>query len=53
MIGCCQARSETLIDVAESSDAAWTHGAFQMVDNDGSTVAELFPDETGNCSIEN
>jgi glycosyltransferase involved in cell wall biosynthesis len=43
---------ETLIDVAESSNAGWTHGAFRMVDNDGTTVAELFPDESGNCSIQ-
>jgi glycosyltransferase involved in cell wall biosynthesis len=43
---------ETLKDVAESSNAAWTYGAFRLVDNDGLMVAELFPDETGNCSIQ-
>lgn len=42
----------TLLDVAESSKAAWTHGAFRMVDNSGTTVTELFPDETDNCSIQ-
>ena len=41
-----------LLDVAEKSKAAWIHGAFRMVDNSGVTVAELFPDETGNCSIQ-
>lgn len=43
---------EALLDVAESSKAAWTHGAFRMVDNSGATVTELHPDETGNCSIQ-
>lgn len=43
---------QTLLNLAESSQAAWTHGAFRMVDNTGATVAELFPDEAGNCSIQ-
>ena len=42
----------TLLTVAESTKAAWIYGAFRMVDNSGETVAELFPDETGNCSIQ-
>ncbi len=43
---------ESLLNVAESSNAAWTHGAFRMVDNSGATVTELFPDETDNCAIQ-
>lgn len=42
----------SLLKVAESSDAAWIHGGFRMVDNAGGTVAELFPDEEGKCSIQ-
>jgi glycosyltransferase involved in cell wall biosynthesis len=41
-----------LLDIAEKSKAAWIHGAFRMADNSGATVTELFPDETGNCSIQ-
>jgi glycosyltransferase involved in cell wall biosynthesis len=36
----------------ENNSVAWIHGAFRMVDNDGTTVTELYPDETGNCSIQ-
>lgn len=43
---------DTLLSVAESTQAGWTHGGFRMVDNSGATVAELHPDETGNCSIQ-
>ena len=42
----------SLLDVAESSNAAWIHGGFRMVDNAGRTVADLFPEEEGNCSIQ-
>jgi glycosyltransferase involved in cell wall biosynthesis len=41
-----------LLDVAGRSPAAWIHGAFRMVDNSGVTVAEIHPDETGNCCIQ-
>ena len=43
---------DALLKVAESSQSGWTHGGFRMVDNTGATVAELHPDETGNCSIQ-
>ena len=43
---------ESLLQAAEESQAGWTHGGFRMMDNAGVTVADLHPDETGNCSIE-
>ena len=43
---------ETLLRVAEESNAAWIHGAFRMVDNAGVTVADIHPNEEGNCSIQ-
>ena len=43
---------EALLHVAEGSHADWVHGAFRMVDNSGTTVAKLFPNEAGNCSIQ-
>jgi hypothetical protein len=43
---------KALLEVAESSNAAWVYGAFKMVDNAGATVTEIFPDETGNCCIQ-
>jgi glycosyltransferase involved in cell wall biosynthesis len=43
---------QTLLAIAEQSQAGWVHGAFRMVDNVGITVMELYPDETGNCSIQ-
>jgi glycosyltransferase involved in cell wall biosynthesis len=43
---------ESLLKLAEESNAAWIHGAFRMTDNTGATVADLHPDEAGNCSIQ-
>ena len=43
---------DALLNVAETTKAGWTHGAFRMVDNTGAKVTELFPNETGNCSIQ-
>jgi hypothetical protein len=43
---------ETLPKPAEDNHPAWTHGAFRIMDNYGVTVAEVFPDETGNSSIQ-
>jgi glycosyltransferase involved in cell wall biosynthesis len=43
---------ESLLKTAEGSQAAWIHGAFRMVDNLGATVADIHPDESGNCSIQ-
>jgi glycosyltransferase involved in cell wall biosynthesis len=34
-----------------NSSAAWIHGAFGMVDNDGKKIVDIFPDESGNCLI--
>jgi len=35
----------------QTSSAAWIHGAFSMVDNDGKKIVDIFPDESGNCLI--
>lgn len=43
---------DTLLGIADQSQAAWTYGAFRLVDNNGTTITELFPDETGKCSIQ-
>lgn len=42
----------SLLHVAETSKAAWIYGAFRLVDNSGSTVIEIHPDETGNCLLQ-
>jgi glycosyltransferase involved in cell wall biosynthesis len=42
----------TLLQLAETRNAAWIYGAFRMVDNEGATVAELYPYEAGNCCIQ-
>jgi glycosyltransferase involved in cell wall biosynthesis len=34
-----------------NSSAAWFHGGFRMVDNTGAKIADVFPDETGNCLV--
>ena len=34
-----------------NSTAGWIHGGFCMVDNSGAKIADIFPDETGNCFI--
>ena len=34
-----------------NSSAAWFHGGFRMVNNAGAKIADIFPDETGNCLI--
>ncbi len=39
-------------ELAENSQAGWIHGGFKMVDNAGDTVAEIYPDETGNCLMQ-
>lgn len=43
---------DSLLKVAEAGNAGWTHGGFRMTDNAGITVADLHPDEAGNCSIQ-
>ncbi len=34
-----------------NSSATWFHGGFRMVDNSGGKIADIFPDEIGNCFI--
>ena len=34
-----------------NGSAAWFHGGFRMVDNSGAKIADVFPDEIGNCLI--
>ncbi|MGD8751944.1 MAG: glycosyltransferase family A protein [Anaerolineales bacterium] len=36
---------------AQNSSAAWIHGAFSMVDNNGDKIVNIYPDESGNCLI--
>lgn len=43
---------DALLNVATTTNAAWVHGAFRMVDNSGEKVTDIFPDETGNCCIQ-
>ena len=38
-------------ETTRKSSAAWIHGAFNMVDNAGETIVNIFPDESGNCLI--
>jgi glycosyltransferase involved in cell wall biosynthesis len=42
---------ESFWQATQNSSAAWIHGAFSMVDNDGKKIADIFPDESGNCLI--
>jgi glycosyltransferase involved in cell wall biosynthesis len=43
---------ESLWELASTSHAAWLYGAFRLVDNQGQTIVEVFPEETGNCLIQ-
>jgi glycosyltransferase involved in cell wall biosynthesis len=43
---------ESFWELANNSQADWLYGAFRLVDNSGTSVTEIFPDETGNCSIQ-
>ena len=42
---------EAFWKATQNSAAAWFHGGFRMVDNSGTKIADIFPDETGNCFI--
>jgi glycosyltransferase involved in cell wall biosynthesis len=42
---------EAFWDATRNSSTAWFYGGFRMVDNAGTKIAELFPDQTGNCFI--
>lgn len=41
-----------LWELARTSRAVWVYGAFRLVDNQGETIADVFPEETGNCLIQ-
>jgi hypothetical protein len=43
---------DSLWKLASISDAAWLYGGFRLVDNQGKTIAEIFPEETGNCFVQ-
>lgn len=43
---------EDLWGLARTSHAAWLYGAFRLVDNRGNTIAEVFPEETGNSFLQ-
>jgi len=42
---------ETFWETIQNSSAAWIHGAFQMVDNAGERIVDVFPEEKGNCYL--
>ena len=42
---------EAFWEAARNSWAAWFHGGFRMVNNSGGKIADVFPNETGNCFI--
>ena len=42
---------EAFWETTRNSSAAWIHGAFSMVDNDGKKIGDIFADESGNCLI--
>jgi glycosyltransferase involved in cell wall biosynthesis len=39
-------------DVAATARAAWLYGGFSIVDRDCRAVAEVLPEETGNCLVQ-
>ena len=39
-------------ELSHASQARWLYGAFRLVDNEGGTVAEVFPNEIDNCYIQ-
>lgn len=43
---------EGLLRLASTSDAAWLYGAFRLVDNQGKTIVDVFPEEIGNCFMQ-
>ncbi|MCL4266190.1 MAG: glycosyltransferase family 2 protein [Anaerolineae bacterium] len=43
---------QSLQSVAKISKAAWVYGAFSLVDNAGDLIAEISPEEEGNCFIQ-
>lgn len=38
-------------ETTKNCSAAWIYGAFSMVDNEGETIVDIFPDEVNNCLI--
>jgi glycosyltransferase involved in cell wall biosynthesis len=43
---------EHLRALARARPAGWLHGGFRLVDNTGQLVAEVCPDEEGNCFVQ-
>jgi glycosyltransferase involved in cell wall biosynthesis len=41
-----------LSDLASAQQAAWLYGGFQLVNNDGELIAEICPEEEGNCYVQ-
>lgn len=39
-------------ELANTSRAAWLYGGFRLVDNSGSRITDIYPDEVGNCLIQ-
>jgi glycosyltransferase involved in cell wall biosynthesis len=43
---------ESFQELAKDNFAAWLYGAFRLVNNEGATIAEIYPEESGNCFIQ-
>lgn len=43
---------QNLQAAAKSSQAGWVYGAFRLVDNQGVIIAEIYPEEEGNCFLQ-
>lgn len=39
-------------ELSSSSEAAWLYGPFRLVTNLGDTIAEVYPEEVGNCYVQ-
>jgi glycosyltransferase involved in cell wall biosynthesis len=42
---------EAFWKTTRNSSAAWIHGGFRMVNNAGDKIADIFPEERGNCFL--
>lgn len=42
---------EAFWETTRNSSAAWIHGAFHMMDNNGEKIVDIYPDEANNCLI--
>jgi len=43
---------QNLCELAGTRQAAWSYGGFRLVDNAGKVIAEICPDEEGNCYVQ-